>query len=61
MMRLKSRLGVHVRDVRPSNLGVSSVGDVGIRDLGRAVVPDALLERVDAEAPELPDCVAPAP
>lgn len=58
-------LGIRLRDVQASNVGVGGAGRVGLRDLGRADHPHGFLDRVKAldfpEAPRLEPARAPAP
>lgn len=52
---LRERAHIVLGDVRPSNVGVSRSGRSGMRDLGRAEVPQRLLDRVlTRDMPALP-------
>ena len=59
---LEASTGVRVFDIRPSNLGRGPSGAVGMRDLGRGVAPEPLLERVRTLAFDpVPEAPSPRP
>jgi hypothetical protein len=58
----RDKLGIEIRDIRPSAIGVADDGRVVIRDFGRAIVPDEYMAVVArGEIPDLPEAPEPSP
>lgn len=56
----RSNLGVVLMDIQADNVGVTATGGVGMRDLGRSIVPEPMLDMLD-DIPFLEDLPAFSP